>query len=184
MIRKFLVSTSIAMFLAGGAAAQTTAPSTTEPVPAQPEVEMVVKAEGHLATDLIGETVYNGTGDEAQNIGKVTDLVVNDDGSVQAIVVGVGGFLGIGQKEVALEYDLVRWDEQEGDRWLVVETTAEALEAQQEFDRSAYRPMPADADVSETKPATAEDLATGSIQVETTGEDMNADSMEEEPATE
>lgn len=158
MIHRLLASTALAALLASGAMAQTTAPS-TEPMPAQPETEMVVRAEGHLASNLIGETVYNGTGDDAENIGKVTDLVVGDDGNVEAIIVGVGGFLGIGQKEVALEYDLAHWAEREGDRWLVVETTADALEAQNEFDRSAYRPMPADSDVSETKPATAEDLA-------------------------
>ena len=34
------------------------------------------KADGHLATNIIGESVYNGTGDDAENIGDVNDIVI------------------------------------------------------------------------------------------------------------
>lgn len=157
MIRNLLATTAIATLVATGAVAQTTTPA--DPAATQQPTEMTIRAEGNLASNIIGKSVYNGTGDEAENIGEVNDLVLSKEGDVQAIVVGVGGFLGIGQKEVALEYDLVQWAERDGDRWLVVETTADALKAQPEFERSAYRPMPADADVAETQPATADDLA-------------------------
>ncbi|WP_163265689.1 PRC-barrel domain-containing protein [Chelativorans alearense] len=160
MIRKLLATTAIATLVATGAVAQTTAPTADPTTTDQQPVDMTIRAEGNLASNIIGEAVYNGTGEDAENIGSVRDLVIDKEGNVEAIVVGVGGFLGIGQKEVALEYDLAQWSEQQdGERWLVVETTADALRAQPEFDRSAYRPMPADADVAETKPATAEDLA-------------------------
>ncbi|KFB08889.1 PRC-barrel domain-containing protein [Nitratireductor basaltis] len=161
MIRNLLATTAIATLVSTGAFAQTSQPAdpAATTAPAQQETQMTVRAEGHLASNLMGENVYNGSGDEAESIGEVNDLVLDQEGKVQAIVVGVGGFLGIGQKEVALEYDLVEWVEREGDRFMVVETTADALKAQEEFDRAAYRPMPADADVAETKPATKEDLA-------------------------
>ena len=157
MIRKLLATTAVATLIATGAIAQTTTPAPMDPATTQ--APMVVRAEGHLATNIIGKTVYNGTGDEAENIGSVNDLVIGPDGEIKAIVVGVGGFLGLGQKNVALEYDLVEWAERDGDRWLVVATTQDALKAQADFDRSAYQPMPADADVVETRPATREDLA-------------------------
>jgi len=160
MIRNLLATTAIATLLIGGAAAQTPPPATDAPAATTgTETPMVVHAEGHLASNLIGESVYNSTADDADNIGEVVDLVIGNDGNVEAIVVGVGGFLGIGQKEVALEYDLIEWSEQpDGERWLVVPTTKEALEAQAEFDRAAYRPMPADAEVGQTTPATKSDL--------------------------
>src|SRR5690606_5902339 len=149
----------IATLVASGALAQSMTPTDPAATPGAEQTEMTIHAEGHLASDVIGESVYNGTGEEAENIGKVTDLVISPDGNVEAIVVGVGGFLGIGQKEVALEYDLIEWSEQpDGERWLVVPTTKEALEAQAEFDRAAYRPMPADAEVGQTTPATKSDL--------------------------
>lgn len=160
MIRTLLATTAIATLVASGALAQSMTPTDPAATPGAEQTEMTIHAEGHLASDVIGESVYNGTGEEAENIGQVTDLVISPDGNVEAIVVGVGGFLGIGQKEVALEYDLAEWSEQQdGERWLVVETTKEALEAQEEFDRSAYRPMPADAQVTATQPVTKEDLA-------------------------
>jgi len=160
MIRKLLATTAVATLVATGAMAQAPAPSapggqmTTEPA-----APMVKKAEGHLASNLIGESVYNGTGDDAKSIGTVNDLVIDTENRVQAIVIGVGGFLGIGQKDVALEYSLVDWAERDGDQFLVVDTTADALRALPEFDRKAYEPMPADANVSEVKPATKDDLA-------------------------
>ncbi len=181
MFRNLLATTAIATLVATGAVAQTsTTTGTGAPAaaPTEQPTEMVVRADGHLATDLIGKTVYNGTGEDAENIGEVNDLVLDEEGEVSAIVVGVGGFLGIGQKEVALEYDLVEWAEQDGDRWLVVETTADALKAQEEFDRSAYRPMPADAEVSEAKPASRDDLANAPVKA-----DENAEETAMAPAT-
>ena len=146
MFRNLLATTAIATLVATGAVAQTsTTTGTGAPAaaPTEQPTEMVVRADGHLATDLIGKTVYNGTGEEAENIGEVNDLVLDEEGEVSAIVVGVGGFLGIGQKEVALEYDLVEWAEQDGERWLVVETTAEALEARftEDADRNQLRSL-------------------------------------------
>ncbi len=173
MIRKLLATTAVTALMATGAYAQdTTQPaqdpamqtSPTQAPAAQPETPMVIKADGNLASNIIGKPVYNGTGDDAEKIGSVNDLVINPDGSIEALVIGVGGFLGIGQKDVAIEYELATWEERDNDRWRVVETTAEALKAQQEFDRQAYEPMPADADVAETKPATAEDLANAPAQ--------------------
>lgn len=162
MIRNLLATTAIATLLVSGAHAQT-APATTAPAttaPAATEQQMVVHADGSLASNLMGESVYNSASEDASNIGEVIDLVLSQDGNVEAIVVGVGGFLGIGQKEVALEYDLIEWAEREdGDRWLVVPTTKEALEAQPEFDRAAFEPMPADAEVGQTQPVSRDDLA-------------------------
>nr|ALS91318.1 PRC-barrel domain protein [uncultured bacterium] len=77
MIRTLLATTAIATLVASGAMAQTTAPATTTaPAASEPQQPMVKKAEGHLASDVIGKSVYNGTGDDAKNIGKVSDLVL------------------------------------------------------------------------------------------------------------
>ncbi len=53
-----------------------------------------------LAEDLIGSSVYSENGEA---IGDIEDLIVNLDGSVDGVVIGVGGFLGMGEKWVALE---------------------------------------------------------------------------------
>lgn len=170
MIRKLLATTAIATLVATGSAmAQTTAPAPAAPMEAAPAPQ-VKQAEGHLASNIIGETVYNGTHDDAENIGTVNDLVLSADGQIEAIIVGVGGFLGLGQKNVALEYNLVQWAQMDGDEYLVVETTRDALEAQPDFDINAYEFRSADAEVGNTRPASAEDLAAAPA----TEEDLNA----------
>ena len=56
-----------------------------------------------LAKDLIGLTLYQ---PDKTSIGKITDLILSHDAkTVEGVVVGVGGFLGIGEKSVALKLD-------------------------------------------------------------------------------
>ncbi|WP_187968373.1 PRC-barrel domain-containing protein [Aquibium microcysteis] len=174
MIRKLLATTALAALMSTGAYAQTTAPTTTQPGAtvqdpamqntAAGENRMVTQADGNLASNIIGETVYNSTADDAESIGEVNDIVIGADGSIEALVIGVGGFLGIGEKDVAIEYDLAEWVERDNDRWIVVPTTTDALKAQPEFDRLAYQPMPEGTQVGQTEPATAEDLAAAPVE--------------------
>lgn len=148
MIRKLLATTALATLVSTGAMAQdATAPATTTAPTAATETEQpaapVVRADGHLASNIIGESVYNGTADDAQNIGKVTDLVLDKDGNVVSAVIGVGGFLGLGTKDVTFDYDKMEWAAKDGDRWLIAAVTKEALEAQPAFDSTPYKPAPA-----------------------------------------
>lgn len=151
MIRNLLAATAVATLVAAGALAQET---TTQPAPAAPATPpateptappTIVEGKAHLASNFIGETVYSGTGNDAQNIGSVNDLVIDKDGKVESLVIGVGGFLGIGAKNVAMEYDKAKWAERDGDRWVIIEATKESLEALPDFDRRPYDPPPAPA---------------------------------------
>jgi hypothetical protein len=104
------------------AAAPTTDAPEPKPVPEQEENE--VRAES-----LLGVDVTNGQ----DTIGKVSDLIVTEDGQVQAIVVGVGGFLGIGEKRVALDWDSVKLTRQDDDRTFEVSATRDELEQMPEY---------------------------------------------------
>jgi len=162
MFRNLLATTAIATLMATAAYAQdTTAPAPASPAPMTQEAPAapVTRADGHLASNIIGETVYNGTGEEAQNIGKVNDIVINKDGAIESLVVGVGGFLGLGAKNVAVNYAEVDWAEQNGDRWAVVNTTKEQLQALPDFDRRAYDPAPAPAAATDTTAPATDDTA-------------------------
>jgi sporulation protein YlmC with PRC-barrel domain len=57
------------------------------------------------ASKLIGTTVRN---DAGERIGDINEVVLSKDGKVAAVVVGVGGFLGIGEREVALSFESIR----------------------------------------------------------------------------
>jgi hypothetical protein len=52
-------------------------------------------------TNLIGANVY---GPDDKPIGAINELVVGSNGDVRAVVIGVGGFLGIGEKNVAIPF--------------------------------------------------------------------------------
>ena len=73
-----------------------------------------------LASSLIGQSLYNGSGEDAESVGDVNDVVLSQDGKARAVVVGVGGFLGIGEKDVAVDFTRVNWVERDGSRWLTV----------------------------------------------------------------
>jgi sporulation protein YlmC with PRC-barrel domain len=106
-----------------GAMAQTTPP---RPAPTAPSANaeatkmpvtgqiVVQDANTILAKDLIGQTVY--TVDKSTKIGSISDLILSKDAkNVEGFVIGVGGFLGLGEKSVALKMDRLQMThDQEG----------------------------------------------------------------------
>lgn len=69
------------------------------------------------------------SGNGPQQIGDVNDVALSADGKVRALVVGVGGFLGIGEKNVAVDVSQVTWANADGKMRLYVSTTKDALNA-------------------------------------------------------
>jgi PRC-barrel domain len=83
------------------------------------------------AEDLIGANVY---GANEEKIGDVSDLLMDNGGRVLAVVVGVGGFLGIGEKDVAVKFDLLdKMVEDDGDIRLTLSATKDQLKEAPEF---------------------------------------------------
>jgi len=96
---------------------------------------------GILATNMVGKPVMTGEADEAVEIGHINDVVFGRDGEVHAIVVGVGGFLGMGEKEVALDFSRLTFVEGEQDALTVVsDVTREELENAASYKRPDYIP--------------------------------------------
>ena len=93
-----------------------------------------------IATAFIGRNVYSSEDPESDNIGKVTDLIINDDGAITHAVIGVGGFLGIGRKDVAVPFDELEVFERDGEIRLVYASTREQLEAAEAFDHATFDP--------------------------------------------
>ena len=85
------------------------------------------KAGEILAVRLGGTPVLNAKG---ENIGNVSDVVLDATGQAKAVVIGVGGFLGVGAKEVAVPYSAVKFgDILNSRRLVVVDVTKEQLTA-------------------------------------------------------
>ncbi len=83
------------------------------------------------AKALLNESVKNAAN---ETIGDINDVLISGDGKVAAVIVGVGGFLGMGEKNVALPYDQLVFAKDVGDD-LVVTTSAtkESLETAPEY---------------------------------------------------
>jgi sporulation protein YlmC with PRC-barrel domain len=58
------------------------------------------------APKLVGVGVY---GPDGKQIGKIDDLVMDHNGATQTVVIGVGGFLGFGKKDVAVPFSAMQW---------------------------------------------------------------------------
>lgn len=88
------------------------------------------------ADALIGNRVKSSIEDD-EDIGTITDLVIDEDGQINAVVVGVGGFLGVGEKNVAIEWDSLELtkDEEGEDYVITVNASEDALEAAEEYSR-------------------------------------------------
>lgn len=84
-------------------------PSAQQAAPKTPVAGQIMTQDANTilaSRDLIGQTVY--APDDAK-IGSISDLIVSKDGrNVQGFVIGVGGFLGIGEKNVALQMDKLK----------------------------------------------------------------------------
>lgn len=122
----------------GGAAAQTEQPAAGEAATdegKQPPGEAVVteQSEGEvLAAELIGMSLTN---PQKEEIGSVSDLIVDDEGKLTGVVVGVGGFLGIGAKKVGVSFDQIEFSPEEN--IAVVHLSREELENAPDFKTQA-----------------------------------------------
>ena len=88
------------------------------------------------ADDLKGTTVY---GANDARVGEIGDVVLAPDKKADAVIVDVGGFLGIGEKEVAVGMDNLKFmTDKDGNKYLYTTFTKEQLEAQTAYDKGSY----------------------------------------------
>jgi sporulation protein YlmC with PRC-barrel domain len=117
IMRKLLVTTTaLAMTLFVGVD-MARADSTTTPA-------VTVTGTADVANKMIGRNVFNSAGEK---VGEVESALIDQDGKVRYVIVGVGGFLGLGERDVAL-----RWDQltmADNDQKIVVNMTKEQLTA-------------------------------------------------------
>ena len=112
---------------------QTTSSQTTTPAPggsAQPQWYSHQAGEMR-ASKLIGTRVNNEAG---ERIGEVNEIVLAKDGKVAAVVIGVGGFLGMGEHEVAVKFESLRLTQDANNNTVVaLSATKDSLKAAPEW---------------------------------------------------
>jgi sporulation protein YlmC with PRC-barrel domain len=85
-----------------------------------------VPAQSVTVKDWYNQSVYDPSN---KKIGEIQDVLLSPDGKVNALIVGVGGFLGIGEKDVAVAFGAVKHTTKDGKVYLTLDTTKDALKA-------------------------------------------------------
>jgi sporulation protein YlmC with PRC-barrel domain len=161
MIRKLMAGTAVLALMSAGAISIATAEDAAKTPPAVEQeapavlpdttaagvgtettaaTDKLVPETPTLASAFIGRSVYSSEDPESETIGDVNDLIISDDGAITDAVVGVGGFLGIGEKKVAVPFDELKVVEREGEIRLIYAATREQLEAAPAVDLATYDP--------------------------------------------
>jgi PRC-barrel domain protein len=139
-MKRFLSTTAIVLTMTGAAFAE---------AHSEGFGNVAVEQTDFLASDLIGMRIYNseaevdaatpvanGAEQDWDDIGEINDIIVSKDGEVTAVILGIGGFLGLGERDVSISMDKIRiLNDEDGDRFLVVNTSKEMLEQAPEFER-------------------------------------------------
>ncbi len=111
------------------ALAQQPGPETSPPVAAPPaSQELIYQGE---ATSILGRQV---SGPDDKNVGRIVDVLVDDLGQPRAAVVDVGGFLGIGNRRIAVVWRALHFaPEATGEGKIRLEMTADQIKATPEY---------------------------------------------------
>jgi sporulation protein YlmC with PRC-barrel domain len=91
---------------------------------ARGEVMDSVPANSRTVTDWYKQNVYD---PKEQKIGQIKDVLVGQNGQIEAAIVGVGGFLGAGGKDVAVSFNSIKATKKNDKIYLTLDTTKDAL---------------------------------------------------------
>jgi sporulation protein YlmC with PRC-barrel domain len=77
-------------------------------------------------TDWYKQNVYDSNNNK---LGEIMDVLVSSDGKIDALIVGVGGFVGAGEKDVAVNFDAVKKTTKNDKVYLTMNTSKDALKS-------------------------------------------------------
>ena len=126
MLKKAALMSALAATLAVPAWAQTTSPTTTPTTRPAPTASNSSQIDAHK---LIGQSIQNQA--DNKTVGKIDSVMLDSSGKVQRVVVGVGGFLGIGKKDVAIDWNQIQV--MDNGRKVVMNADKDQLKAMPEY---------------------------------------------------
>jgi len=150
-MRKLACTSVLLALMTTVANAQAPAPQVS-PGPAA-QIMTSIPSDSATVTHWYKQSVYDPSDSK---IGEIMDVLIDKSGKVTALIVGVGGFLGMGEKDVAVPFDAVKAATKNNNKWyLVMNSTKDALKSAKGFkyDRNAMTWMPEDAPATTGSPA-------------------------------
>jgi sporulation protein YlmC with PRC-barrel domain len=123
MLTKVALSLAIAAVLTGFAQAQQS--QTTGVAPSE-QVMKSLPPDVSTISNWYRQNVYDPS---EEKVGEISDVLIGRDGKISALIVSVGGFIGMGEKNVAVPFNAVHATQRNGKWWLTMNTTKEALKS-------------------------------------------------------
>jgi sporulation protein YlmC with PRC-barrel domain len=105
MITKHFATAAVATALMLGAVQAQTPQSATKMESSSTNVNQAYKGQWRI-NKMIGLDVYNR---ENQRLGDISDILFDQTGRIQTVILGVGGFLGVGERLVAVSFDRLKF---------------------------------------------------------------------------
>jgi sporulation protein YlmC with PRC-barrel domain len=109
MKSRFIAAALLGTALIGGGAFAQDKSTTTTTTTAAPAAEKPMLQGKWRASKLMGLNVYN---EANEKLGDINELIVDKDGKINLVVIGVGGFLGMGEHDIAVTMDKLRFVEE------------------------------------------------------------------------
>jgi sporulation protein YlmC with PRC-barrel domain len=106
MLSKYVFGGLLAAMLTTTALAQSQSPATPPAAPATIAPAPMAQAGHWRSSKLIGVDVYN---DQNEKLGDIDEILLDQSGKVAGVVLGVGGFLGVGEHYVMVSFDKLNW---------------------------------------------------------------------------
>jgi len=124
MLHKVTIAAAVATAITGTAFAQQTTTTTGASTPVTTQVLTTLPQDATTVTNYYKQNVYDPSD---MKIGQISDVLFNKEGKVNAFMIGVGGFLGVGEKDVAVPFDAIHATEKDGKWYLTMSATKDAL---------------------------------------------------------
>jgi len=135
------------------------APPAAAPAPAAPDAE--VKPLDNSVVTVLGKKVQ---GPKGEDMGRVVDVLADADGRVRIAVIEFGGFLGVGNRRIAVDWSLLRFNPDDQAKPLTLSVSRKKLQSAPEYKNSIQpqalmapqAPVPPQAPASPQAPAPAQ----------------------------
>jgi PRC-barrel domain len=181
-VKNLLITTALAASFAVPAIAQDApaSPFQTEAMGPSVSASDVIGARIYVSEAALDADAYNGVQEGWNDIGEVNDIILGRDGTVDAVLVDIGGFLGMGERQVAVDMaalKIVQDDATDVDDWfLVMQADRATLDAAPEY-------VVPGMDAAATDPAATDAAATDTAATDTTSQGTATDEAVAESET-
>jgi sporulation protein YlmC with PRC-barrel domain len=123
-VKKLLLVAAIAALASGSVLAAEPSAMTTSS--GNSAFMTAVPSDGFTVKDWYKQNVYDPS---QKKIGEIEDVIIDKSGKVTAVIISVGGFLGIDSKDVAAPFAAVHPTKKDNKWWLTMDTTKDALKS-------------------------------------------------------